>query len=290
MQTRALLELKDAGKKLLNGREWEASITFVSYGLHITICTNEPTILTRLANYLPPGWQPSSSTTVDKSYSLVVVGISQDTASIDHHLLLDEQSELARSQELQEIFEILDLELRLWLGVSVPDRLFVHAGVVGWRNQAIIIPGRSFSGKTTLVAALVEAGASYYSDEYAVFDTDGLVHPYPRPLSIRQESGKRRKRCPVEELGGKAGTEAIPIGLIVNTQYRPEAQWSPSPISQGQAVLALLNHTLVARLRPDFALPILACAVPNALTLAGDRPQAQETAVAILQQLEAAIK
>lgn len=289
MQIWTLPELKHDLEKLPKGCQWQASITFVSYGLHISIRTNEPTVLASLANYLPPGWQSSTSAVVDKLYSLVIAGISQDTASSDHHLLLDEQGELARSQELQDIFETLDSELRLWLGVSVSDRLFVHAGVVSWYNQAIVIPGRSFSGKTTLVAALVKAGAIYYSDEYAVFDTNGLVHPYSRPLSIRQPAGERSKRCPVAELGGKAGTQAIPVGLIVNTQYQPEAEWCPSPISPGLAVLALLDNTLVARLRPDFALPILARAVSGALTFAGQRGQAQEVAVALLQLLVAAI-
>jgi uridine kinase len=43
--------------------------------------------------------------------------------------------------------------------------------------MGIAIPGRSFSGKTSLVTALVRAGAVYYSDEFAVIDRDGLVRP-----------------------------------------------------------------------------------------------------------------
>jgi hypothetical protein len=58
--------------------------------------------------------------------------------------------------------------------------IFVHAGVVAWRGQAIVIPGATQSGKTSLVAALVRAGAEYFSDEYAVFDARGRVHPLPR--------------------------------------------------------------------------------------------------------------
>src|SRR4051794_20574153 len=65
-----------------------------------------------------------------------------------------------------------------------------------------VIPRVSHSGKTTLVAALVRAGATYYSDEYAVFDAQGSVHPYARPLGIRDGNGDRPRRCPVQELGG----------------------------------------------------------------------------------------
>jgi hypothetical protein len=37
---------------------------------------------------------------------------------------------------------------------------------------AILIAGRSFSGNTTLAAELVRAGATYYSDEFKVVDSE----------------------------------------------------------------------------------------------------------------------
>jgi hypothetical protein len=263
-----------------------AIIAFVAYGLHIKIQVNKSSVLKLLMNYLPPQWDhPSPSSTVDKLYSLIV---SEDSTVLGntYYLLYDETGELAKSQDLEDIFEVLDSELRLWLGVSVQNRLFVHAGVVGWKEKAIVIPGRSFSGKTTLVTALVQAGATYYSDEYAVIDTDGLVHPYPRALSIRQEEGQRTKRFPVAELGGIAGEKPLPIGLMVQTQYQSGVQWSPQEISSGQAVLTLLDNTLVARLRPEFALPILAKAISGAVTLKSQRGEAQETAGTLLQYVD----
>ena len=65
------------------------------------------------------------------------------------------------------------------------NRVFVHAGVVGWKGRAIVIPGRSYSGKSTLVSELIRAGAAYYSDEYAVFDSRGRVYPFAKPLEMR---------------------------------------------------------------------------------------------------------
>lgn len=261
-------------------RDWEAGISFISYGLHIGIRVNDSDVLMRLADYLPPGWEPSPLPVVDKLYSLIVA------SGNDYHLLYDEEGELARTTELSRVLHALDANLRLWIGTSVQDRLFVHAGVVGWRNKAIVIPGRSFSGKTTLVAALVKAGATYYSDEYAVFDSDGRVHPYPRALSVRQGLGERIKTCPVANLGGKSGSEPLSVGLIVSAQYQSGAQWHPNRTTQGEAVLALLDNTLVARLRPQFALPILARAVSETLAIQGKRGEAEEVALALLQQLE----
>ena len=67
--------------------------------------------------------------------------------------------------------------------------IFIHAGVVAQDGVAIALPGVSFAGKTTLVSALVRAGAVYYSDEFAVIDKRGVVNPYPKALSVRAGPG-----------------------------------------------------------------------------------------------------
>ena len=165
---------------------WQAELFLVSYGVRIGIRTNEPEILTQIQAYLPPGWEPGSSSEADELYSVVV-------STTDDHALYRGPEQLIQTNQLDDLLETLDSDLRLQVGTRVQNQLFVHAGVVGWHGRAIVIPGRSFSGKTTLVAAFVKAGATYYSDEYAVLDSEGIVHPYPRRLSIRQESGQRGK-------------------------------------------------------------------------------------------------
>ena len=64
-------------------------------------------------------------------------------------------------------------------------RVFLHAGAVAWNGLGIVIPGGTMSGKTSLVRELLQAGALYYSDEYAVLDDLGRLHPYPQPLGVR---------------------------------------------------------------------------------------------------------
>jgi hypothetical protein len=319
MLTSTLPQLKQLQENWSDSTQWKTSIAFVSYGLEIGIRVNQPDFVEHLVNYLPPRWELSVSSVVDKMYSLIVGEISPDFTGIQEYVVNHEREELAqsqesedildsldsgsrlyilyqdreeltRSQDLEDILDALDSDLRLYIGTHVEDRLFIHAGVVSLQDRAIVIPGRSFSGKTTLVAALVQAGATYYSDEYAVLDRDGRVYPYARPLSIRQQLGDRTKRCLVEELGGKAGTEPISIGLIVNTQYQPDARWSPTIMSPGEAILALLDNTIVARLRPDFALRILAQAVSGALAIQSLRDETQEVVSKITKQLEATSK
>jgi len=288
MQTLIISKLDKLGKEYLSREKfkdslsWQVELFLVSYGVHIGVRATDSTVLESVLNYLPPGWELSSSSVIDELYSLIVDSLHPEC----RYQLYRAEEKLSETTKLEEALDTFDSDLRLQIAIAAQDKLFVHAGVVGWQGKAIVIPGRSFSGKTTLVTELVKAGATYYSDEYAVFDTSGQVHPYPRPLSVRQTEGARVKQCPVEELGGTAGIEPLPVGLIVYTQYKPGAQWNPSQISSGEAVLALLDNTVVARLRPDFALPILAGAVSNALSIEGQRGDAAEVAVALLQQLE----
>jgi energy-coupling factor transporter ATP-binding protein EcfA2 len=178
---------------------------------------------------------------------------------------------------------LLDALVRARLAQHAPDRIFVHAGVVAYEGRAIVLPGRSMSGKTTLVAALVGAGALYYSEEYAVLDRHGMVHPYPKPLSIRANGGD----LPVERLGGVAGTEPVPAGLVALTSYAPGTEWRPARLSRAQGVLELLAHTLVARERPEESLVAATRLASGAVVLKGDRGEAADAASALLAALAA---
>ena len=62
-------------------------------------------------------------------------------------------------------FEMVESQIRITIAEFAVGKVFLHAGVVGWKGRAIVIPARSFSGKTALVAELVKKGALYYSDE-----------------------------------------------------------------------------------------------------------------------------
>jgi hypothetical protein len=161
-------------------------------------------------------------------------------------------------------------------------RLFAHAGVVGWQECAIIIPGRSGSGKTTLVAELVRAGATYYSDEFAVFDHNGYVYPYPKPLSLREVQGGHRIKLSAEELGGRIGTNPLPVAIVLATQYDEHARWQPQILSPGQAVLRLFENTIDARRRPQCAISIFARVVTNCLAISGPRPSSDQVVPSLL--------
>lgn len=160
---------------------------------------------------------------------------------------------------------------------------FVHAGVIGWHDRAILIPGQSFSGKSTLVRALVRAGATYYSDEYAVLDRKGLVYPFAQPLMHRTEAGTR-ERLSIDDLRGTLGTRALPVGLVVVTSYQAEAAWNPSPMSPGEVLVAMLTNTVRAQAAPSEVMRVLARVAEAAPGIESPRGDAEDTAAALLGQ------
>lgn len=197
--------------------------------------------------------------------------------------MCDEQS-IAGPFDLRLALGILDAELRMYIALHAPDHVFIHAGVVGVEDRAIVLPGRSFAGKTTLVAALVKAGAEYWSDEYAVLDADGLVHPYPKPLSVRIDDTRETDEQSVESLGGRAGDRPLPVAVIAFTSYHPGAVWALRSRTAGEGAVKLLEHSIAARSRPEQVLAAVRRAATNAMVLEGERGDAAQAASALLSQ------
>lgn len=164
--------------------------------------------------------------------------------------------------------------------------LFVHAGVVGWRGLAIVIPGRSYTGKSTLVAELVRRGAVYYSDEFAVLDDSGRVHPYRRAPVLRDESQQPQNLRLLRE---DEPTDALPIGIIVAGAHQLGATWRPTVVRGAQAVLPLIDSTVLARQESARMLQIAARVAPTAVTLRGLRSEATEVAARLLDLVDDAL-
>ncbi len=285
----ALPKIEDAGDCLpcwerLNRLGWNAGLAFVSHGAHLGIRVNEPSVLEQIVGLLPPGSEPAASLVVENLYSLKVAAPGPHPGLRRYHLLYGGIGQLARTRDLEEALEALESDLHAQVAARAKDRLFVHAGVVGWRGQALVLPGRSFSGKTRLTAALVRAGATYYSDEYAVFDDQGRVYPYAKPLSLRDEEGGSRERCPAEALGGQAGTGPLPVGMIVAAQFEAGARWRPRALSPGSAMLTLLDNTVQVRQHPREALGTLQKAAMQARAYKSKRGEADRVADWLLTQ------
>ena len=245
---------------------------------HVSL--DPPGLREHVERILPPGWKPCDPADTTGSFALR----RADNESYD--VMIGTNAGLLGGT-LEIAIAMLDAEIRMFVASNAPDRTFVHAGVVAHGRGALVIPGESFSGKTTLVKALVEAGATYYSDEYAVLDADGGVHPYPRPLSIRYHEVTQEQT--IGELGGIAGSERAEIAVVVVTRYRPGADWQPTPLSQGAGVLALLANTIPAQERPEPSLRAVTRAAAGATVLESERGEAGPVADALLELLAAPV-
>ncbi|MFZ5916044.1 MAG: hypothetical protein ACOYZ7_03860 [Chloroflexota bacterium] len=256
---------------------WMDGQSFTAYGLRFGLWSNTPASLEQAAPHLPLGWQPVPGSEADILYALYL-------DPPNYHLYCD-SALIGCGPELLPILRLFQQHAAKLTAYRAQDCLFVHAGVVGWQGQAILIPGRSMSGKSTLVKALVESGATYYSDEFAVLDKQGHVHAYPLPLSIREADGQPARKTPIESLGGQTGIEPLPVGLVVVTRYQPRARWRPQTLSPAQALLALMDNTVAARREPTYSMPILREVAMAARVVQSKRGDAKRVALALLQLL-----
>jgi hypothetical protein len=118
----------------------------------------------------------------------------------------------------------------------------VHAGAVLIEGRALLLPGSTHAGKSSLVAELLRRGASYLSDEYAIIDSQGQTHPYPRPLLLRSGHPWQSLVLP-EELNASFAVQPAPVGWILAIDYVPGGAWKINEMSQGEAVMLLLRNT-----------------------------------------------
>ena len=266
--------------------DWIAERRFTAYGLCFGLRVNDLAAFSPVCDAVPLGWRAAPAGEVDVLYSLRMVPPGGSAGAHSCHLLYCGSALIAQAPDLALVLTLFNKHAELLTAFRARDCLFVHAGVVGRHGRALLVPGRSMTGKTTLVKALVEAGAIYYSDEFAILDSQGQVYPYPLPLSIRGASGQPGWKAPVEALGGQTGSAPLPIGLVVVTRYREGATWRPRRLSAGRALLALMDNTVAARGEPGYSMPILRAVVTGAAVVCGTRGEAGGVAADLLQRLQ----
>ena len=184
--------------------------------------------------------------------------------------------------EMGIIYKTFDNLLRISVAEYAKGLVFLHAGVVGVHGKAIILPAQSFKGKSTLVTELVKAGAQYYSDDFAILDQNGLVHAYPRPISMRANDGS----CSPYEIDhkemGRGPSGPIPVGMILLTEYRSRARWRPEVLSPGAGVLATVPFSLQVQRDPELCLKVLNKVALSAIIATTPRGEARNAAKKLL--------
>jgi len=271
--------------KNLDRRGWAEGMRVYTYGVHAGVRVSTAGMLPQISQLLPPGWKNSRRATMQRLYSLVVAQNGQRSGLRRMHILYADSERIARNTELDQVLAALETDLHRYVAEASPDMTFLHAGAVGWQGRAILLPGRSLSGKTTLVRELLRLGATYYSDEFAVVDDSGKVHPFTRPMGIREDSTYAQTKYAAASFGATSGVKPLPLGAVVICKYKAGARWKPAPLSHGQGALELMANSIAVRNEPRQTLRRIQKLVSSAVFVKGVRGEAGESAASILDLL-----
>lgn len=255
---------------------------FSSYGVKIGFIGATPEILSEMKetiNYLP--LNPTE----------ILFKKTEFNFSLDYkkgkYILQKNGAELSLTDDKIHTFNCLQKEIKTTVAEFAVSKVFLHAGAVSFNNKGIILPAKSFHGKSTLTAELVKAGAIYYSDDLAVLDEDAKLHPFPKLLSLRGiNSQYEQTDLPIEHFGGQIGVEPVQVKLIVLTEYEKDFIWSPEILSPGNAIMNILPHTIPTRFNPKFTFEVLHKLVNRAIITKSKRSEAKYFAKYLLEYLE----
>lgn len=239
---------------------------------------DDPVLEAQVIETLPAEWRPCPPEGSEGRFGLTRSGLD------GYHVTVDGTPGIEHAT-LDVALGMLESQLEQFMALHAVDWVFIHSGAVAYNGRALLIPGESFSGKTTLVAALVEAGATYYSDEFAVLDPDGRLHSYGRRLSIRSEDRQLDRQLHARELGGVTAQEAATVGAVAVTRYRPGGRWQPRRLSPAQGLAALMGLTVPAQERPAESMQTLRRALASATIVESERGEARLAADALLTLL-----
>lgn len=151
------------------------------------------------------------------------------------------------------------------IGTKAHRWVVLHAAVVERGGRALIMPAPPGSGKSTLCAALAYSGWRLLSDEFALVDPEtGVVHPVPRPISLKDASieviGRRHsdvvfsaERIDIE--GGRfvharppadsvhRAKEGARPGWLILPRYVPGSPTVLEPVPKARALVQLADES-----------------------------------------------
>jgi hypothetical protein len=261
----------------MSGSDHSFSLAF--FGREVAVIVEDEELRRYLDEYFLP-WIPRSPVPESQCGLRMSVRRTADSPSF----LIESSKYAAQTAAdlpavLRDLMNIFDRQITARLS----DVGVVHAGVVGWHGGVVLLPGLSHAGKTTLVRELIGRGLEFYSDEYAFIDSEGLVHPCPRPLMIR-EKGDPSRPVLASTWGAPVGRPAR-VRLIVALQRVDGASWDVRRLSQGEALLCLLSNTPQVSAETPGILGAFQGAVRDAACYSGSRGEASEAADRMLELL-----
>jgi HprK-related kinase A len=193
-----------------------------------------------------------------------------------------------------------EMGMNLQMALGQKNFLLLHAASVEKDGRALLMTGPSGAGKSTLGALLGERGWRFMGDEFALLGLDdGLLHPFPRAVSLKNESlglfdgadhgrlgpllsgtpkGTIRHLRPNREAIARMGEAARPV-LILFPRFGHDLEPAVRDVGAAEAFMRLTqastNYVALGELGFG-ALTGLAGSVPSKAIDYADTSQAQE--------------
>ncbi|HHT9155565.1 MAG TPA: hypothetical protein ACFYD5_07105 [Candidatus Tripitaka sp. YC43] len=184
-----------------------------------------------------------------------------------------------RIDEDYAVSTLLMDEIRSSCYEHVRDYMLLHAGAVVKNGRAILLPGKSESGKSTLTLGLMNYGYKYLTDEISAIHHETVeVAPFQRPIyasgwarPLRQEVSKDfrvyryrdrdditwRWQCFVPQDGAVMPRDVRwKVDWIIFPRYVPKGKVILKPLEPAKAVMALMQRGWNQRSFPDRGLKI----------------------------------
>jgi hypothetical protein len=192
--------------------------------------------------------------------------LAQDEQHAGLFLYLGEKLERFDANESDMAAYLLDRSI-FHLADHCRGGLSFHAAALAWKENGVLLPGRTRSGKSTLAAWLLTQGFSYLTDELAFIPKgETKIYGFTRPLNLKETRSELLKEMlGVEELPEeivsshareitppgalKPGSvlDSAPLHVIIFPNFQQHSSFELEELSQAQAGKALMECLINAR-------------------------------------------
>lgn len=251
------------------------SYVFASHGVTVAM-ELDAVVVEPVRTLLPPGafGQGEPETEPNRHYRIEWWSGNSPGMDEDTFRMLVDGEERLKALSADSVANRLESDLQMFIAEFARPHLFLHAGVVQWHDRIIVLPGSSYAGKSTLVRALVQEGATYFSDEFAVLDVDGRILPYARLLSHREGPLGPTDRIDLQAHAPVVDDSFEPprVDVVALMKYEADSAWNATELTGGAAVVAMSEHMVPIRLRPADTLQMLVNVAEHARVFRCVRP------------------
>lgn len=270
-------------------RDFDKAFSFESFGVRIRVESTDAELLSRAELVVKRALAGNITIIENTPRPEFSFGL---TRSASGELMLYRDGELLAQNAVEfPLLRYFNAMVRIRVAEFAVGKIFLHSGAVAIGGRGLILPGNSYSGKSTLVSELIKRGAEYYSDEYAVLDEAGLNYPFPRDISLRDSNGGRTNvtDSPPESFGASVGSAAVPVRMVLITGYEEGAIWQPELLTHGQGIFELIPFTIPLKNNAEFSLRVLKNSLSRAIIARSPRGDSTKFAEIILSFFEKVI-